>query len=66
MGSQVSIRCSCCGGRTDGNEDMQEEDKLNMAQNMSNEEEPIMNMPMVNHMPLLRRSVSTTTIAPSH
>ena len=67
MGSQVSMRCSCCGGRTEGNEDFQEEDTVKLAQHMENEEEevPTMKMPFTHKQSVLHRTVSERTLPPN-
>ena len=64
---QTSTRRSCCGGKTEGNEDFQEEDSLKLAQNMANEEEemPIVKMPFIHKQSLLHRSISERTLPPN-
>ena len=63
---QTSIRCSCCGRKTEGNEDFQEEDSLKLAQHMETEEVmPKMRTPLIHLQSVLHRSISERTLPPN-
>ena len=58
MGGQISIHCGCCSGKTEGNENFDEEveDKINVGENVKNYDDPQIKMPA------LHRSWSETTL----
>ena len=65
MGGQVSIRCGCCSGKTEGNDNFDEEveDKFTICEN--NDETPQMKTPYIIQQPVLPRSLSETTTIPA-
>ena len=60
MGGQVSIRCGCCSGKTEGNDNFDEEveDKLTVAEKISNYDDSQSQI----RMPVLHRSFSERTL----
>ncbi len=63
MGGQISIRCGCCSGKTEGNDNFDEEveDKITLAQQVENET-PQIRIPNIIQQPVLQRSWSETTL----
>jgi hypothetical protein len=63
MGGQISIRCGCCSGKTEGNDNFDEEveDKITLAQQVENEK-PQIRIPNIIQQPVLQRSWSETTL----
>ena len=63
MGGQISIRCGCCSGKTEGNDNFDEEveDKITLAQQVENET-PQIKIPNIVQQPVLQRSWSETTL----
>ena len=63
MGGQISIRCGCCSGKTEGNDNFDEEveDKITLAQQVENET-PQIRIPNIVQQPVLQRSWSETTL----
>ena len=60
MGSTSNIKCGCCSGSSEGNEEFQEEDTMKVAEHMKSEEIiPTMKMP------LLHRTISEITLPPN-
>jgi len=68
MGGQVSIRCGCCSGKTEGNDNFDEEveDRLTLAENIKNNDDvPHMKIPaLIQQQALFPRSFSETTTIP--
>ena len=66
MGGQVSIRCGCCSGKTEGNDNFDEEveDRLTLAENIKNNDDtPQMKTPhIIQQQSVLPRSWSETTL----
>ena len=60
MGSTLNIKCGCCSGSSEGNEDFREEDTMKVAENMKSEEV----IPTVK-MPLLHRTIAERTLPPN-
>jgi hypothetical protein len=63
MGGQISIRCGCCSGKTEGNDNFDEEveDKITLAQQVENET-PQIRIPNIIQQPVLQRSWSEKTL----
>ena len=57
MGGQISIRCGCCSGKTEGNDNFDEEveDKITLAQEIKSPN-------IIQQQPVLQRSWSETTL----
>jgi hypothetical protein len=64
MGGQISIRCGCCSGKTEGNDNFDEEveDKITLAQQVENEKPQIRIPNIIQQQPVLERSWSETTL----
>ena len=64
MGGQVSIRCGCCSGKTEGNDNFDEEveDKLTVAEKISNSYPLDDDSQSQIRMPVLHRSFSERTL----
>ena len=64
MGGQISIRCGCCSGKTEGNDNFDEEveDKITLAQQVENEKPQIRIPNIIQQQPVLPRTWSEKTL----
>jgi hypothetical protein len=64
MGGQIRIRCGCCSGKTEGNDNFDEEleDKITLAQQVENEKPQIKIPNIIQQQPVLQRTWSEKTL----
>ena len=65
MGSIITTIACCSGNIGENNVDEEVEDKINIAENIDNNESPQMKTPYIIQQPVLPRSFSETTTIPT-